>query len=159
MGYVLPETARSLGGVNALSQLPQETKSMKLTIRKLAGIAVGIAVAIVIMMIAEAVGYRLFGLELGPDGAVPAAADVPAGVNVAVLLGWFLGGLIGGYTAILVSRFGWTAWPVAVVIWLAVILRFVLAAAPTWMMVGGVLAPLLGGWLAQRLSKRTVRPA
>lgn len=120
-------------------------------IRKLAGIAVGIAVAIVVMIVAEAIGYRLFGLELGADGAAPVGAAVPDAVQVAVLTGWFLAGLAGGYTAILISRFDRTAWPVAGVIWLAVILRFALGGGPVWMMVGGVVAPPLAGWLAQRL--------
>lgn len=128
-------------------------------IRKLTGIAVGIAVAILVMMVAEAIGFRLFGIELGPDGAAPPTAHLPAGVNLAVLLGWFLGGLLGGYVAILMSRVDWSAWPIAGVIWLAVILRFALSAAPLWMIVGGILAPPLAGWLAQRLPRSRRRAA
>ena len=126
-------------------------------IRKLGGIAAGIAIAIAIMMIAEVIGHALFDVPIAADGASPASVQaLPAEVQLSVLLGWFLGALIGGYASIAVSRFGWTAWAVAAVVLLAVLTYFLLSPMPGWMIAGGIIAPPLGGWLAQLLPRKTL---
>ena len=126
-------------------------------IQKLGGIAAGIAVAIIIMIATEAVGHRLFGSGLAPDGGAPPTVDLPAEVQASVLLGWFLAALLGGYTAVWISRVGATSWAVAGVILLAVAFRFVIAPAPSWMIIGGLVAAPLAGWLAQQIPRRRVK--
>lgn len=123
-------------------------------VRNLGGIAVGLLVAIVIIMAAEAIGHRLFAGGLAPDGGAPPAMALPPEVNASVLAGWFLGALAGGYAAILVSRIKSMAWAVAMVILLAVGFRFAIADAPAWMIAGGLVAPPLAAWIAQRLPVR-----
>ena len=122
-------------------------------IRKLGGIAAGIAIAIAIIMTVDAIGHRLFGIGLGPDGAAPATAVFPTGVLVSSLFGWFLGTLAGGYAAITVSRSGWTAWAVAGAILIAVVANFASEPHPAWMIFGGIVAPSLAGWIAQLLPR------
>jgi hypothetical protein len=125
-------------------------------IRKLGGIAVGMAVALLIMIATEALGHRLFGAGLGPDGGAPPTEALPAEVQAAVLFGWFLASLIGGYAAVWISRVSATAWAVGGLILLAVAFRFMLAPAPQWMIVGGILAAPFGSWLAQQLPRGKV---
>ena len=127
-------------------------------IRKLGGIAVGIAIAVVTMMIAEAVGYRLFGFRLGPDESltVPDTA-LPRGVQLTVVAGWFVGTFVGAYAAWWVSRKRWTAWAVAAAILLAVAIRVMLSATPALMIAGGILGPLIAAAVAQRLPGRRGR--
>ena len=122
-------------------------------IRKLGGIAVGIAVAVAVMMLAESSGYRLFGLDSAAETAGSDAA-LPPGLQLFVVAGWFLGALAGSYAADWVSRAGWTGWIVAAVIALGVVLRAALSITPTWMLAAGVIAPLLAALLAQRLPGR-----
>lgn len=124
-------------------------------IRKLGGIAVGTAIAILIMMMAEAAGHRLFDLPIGPDGETVVAVErLPVGVQLSVGAGWFLGPLIGGYASTCMSRFGWTAWAVAGIIAFTILVYVILAPLPLWMTAGGAAAALLGGWLAQLPPRR-----
>ena len=127
-------------------------------IHRLSGIALGLAIAIAIMISAEAIGYNLFGLGVGPDGAVPAGPP-PTGVRISILLGLFLAALAGGYAAIRLSRAPWTTWVIGVVILMAVVLRFALAPGPLRTLAIGAVAPLLGAWIGQLLAKRSSRPA
>ena len=122
-------------------------------IHKLGGIALGLAIAIAIMIFAEAIGYGLFGIGVGPDGEVPAGPP-PTGVQISILLGWFLAALAGSYAAMWLSRATWTAWVIAVVIVLAVIFRFALAPGPLWTMIAGAIAPLAGAWIAKQLPRK-----
>ena len=124
-------------------------------IRKLGGVALGIAIAVVVMMVAEAIGYRMFGFEMGPDQALPVPdTALPMGVQIAVVAGWFFGTLAGAYAAIWLSRTPWTAWAVAAAIIFGVILRLILSSTPLLMTAGGIAGPLIAAWLAQLLPSR-----
>ena len=78
-------------------------------IRTLGGVAAGIAVAIVLMMIIEAIGNQMFpppALDLNNPNA-PAA--LPFASLAFPVVGWFVATLAGGWFAIQISSRDWTS--------------------------------------------------
>ena len=122
-------------------------------IRTLAGVVAGIAVAIILMMIVEALGNSMFPpppIDLQNPNA-PAALPFPN--QLFPILGWFLASLAGGWIAIQLSKRDWTSWLIAASVLVGGLLDFALGRHALWVMVVGVLAPLGAAWLAQRLPR------
>ena len=123
--------------------------------RTLAGTAVGIGIAVLIMIIAEAIGNRMFGLALDPDQALPLTdASLPPGAQLSVVAGWFAGTFLGALAALWISRVAWTAWAVAGAILVGIVARILLSSTPPLMIAGGLAGPLLGAFLAGLLGPR-----
>ena len=61
------------------------------------------------------------------------------------------------WVAVRVSGEKWPGWAIAACVLAATILNLALITHPTWVIVAGVTAPLLGGWIAQHLPKRGSR--
>ena len=123
-------------------------------IRTLAGVAAGIAVAIVLMMIVEASGNALFpppALDLNNPNA---PAGLPFMNQLFPVLAWFLAAVAGGWLAILTSARPWTSWLVAASVLVGEILDFALGRHSAWVMIVGVVAPVIGAWVAQKLPGR-----
>ena len=127
-------------------------------IRTLAGVAAGIAIAIVLMMLTEALGNALFpppSVDLNnPD----APTALPFVNQLFPILGWFVSSLLGGWLAIQVSAREGTAWLVAASVLVGELLDFSLGRHAVWVMVVGVLVPLAAAWLAQKLPRWQMRP-
>ena len=121
-------------------------------IRTLGGIVAGMAAAITLMMITEAIGNQIAPaparLEIEDIADTP---PLPLMTMMFPIFGWFLGALVGGFLAIKISDKPWTAWAIAAVVLAATLLNFVLMAYPVWAMIVGLIMPVLGGWLAQRI--------
>lgn len=127
-------------------------------IRTLSGAALGIGIAVITMMIAEAIGNQLFGLPLAPDQALPVAdGTLPTGLQAAVVIGWLLGTLLGATAAVWVSRVRITAWIVAAVILIGVAVRVLMLATPPLMIAAGLVLPIAAAWIAQRIGLRFKR--
>ena len=120
-------------------------------VRTLAGVAAGIAIAIILIMMTEALGNALFpppALDLNnPD----APSALPFANQLFPILGWFAASLIGGWLAIQISSRAWAAWLVAASVLVGALLDFSLGRHALWVMAAGVVAPLLAAWLAQKL--------
>lgn len=124
-------------------------------IRTLSGAVLGIGIAVVTMIVAEAIGNRLFGFPIGPGQALPVTDQaLPTGVQVAVVAGWFLGTLLGSTAAVWASRVRITAWIVAAAILIGVVARVLMSATPPLMIAAGIVLPLLAAWLGQRAGLR-----
>ena len=125
-------------------------------IRTLAGVAAGIAVAIVLMMIVEAAGNALFpppALDLNNPNA---PAGLPFVNQLFPILGWFLAALAGGWIAIQLSARTWTSWLIAASVLVGEFLDFALGRHALWVIVVGVVAPVIGAWVAQRLPRHSI---
>jgi MFS family permease len=121
-------------------------------IRTLGGIAAGLASAIVLMMITEAIGNHLSpeptAIALEGVGETP---SVPLLNLLFPVIGWFLGALVGGWLSIRISDRPWTAWAVAAVVFVATLINFLFMAYPAWLIVVGLVVTPLGAWLAQKI--------
>lgn len=121
-------------------------------IRTLGGIVAGMAAAITLIMVTEAIGN-----QIAPAPAQLEFTDItrtpplPLMTLLFPILGWFLGALVGGFIAIKVSDRPWTAWVIAGAVLVATGFNFILMAFPPWVIVAGLIVPVLGGWLAQRI--------
>lgn len=122
-------------------------------IRTLAGVAAGIAVAIILMMLVEGLGNSMFPpppIDLNrPD----APTAIPFPNQLYPILGWFAASLVGGWLAIQVSARQWTSWLVAGSVVVGELLDFSLGRHALWVMAAGILAPPAAAWLAQRLPR------
>ncbi len=118
-----------------------------------AGVAAGIAVAIVLIMVTEALGNALFpppALDLNnPD----APNELPFVNQLFPILAWFIASLVGGWLAIQVSAREGAAWLVSASVLVGELLDFSLGRHAAWVMVVGVLVPLVAAWLAQKLPR------
>ena len=126
-------------------------------IRTLGGVAAGIAIAIVLMMVVEAIGNQLFpppAIDLNNPNA-PAA--LPLANQLFPILGRFVATLVGGWFAIKISRLEWTAWVVAVSVLVGELTDYLLGQHQAWVMAAGIIAPILGAWIAQKLCRRSTR--
>ena len=128
-------------------------------LRILMGLAAGLAVAIVTIILAEAIGNLLFPPPRGFDMAQSSAESLPIETLVWPVIGWFLGSLAGSALAVHLSRERWVGWAIVGLVLAATVFNFALITHPLWMMVAGPLAAILGGWLGQQVAKRTRRSA
>lgn len=128
--------------------------------RKLIGILVGAVVAMLTVAIVEMLGHRLYPPQVGldmrsPDGVASYIAAAPTGALVAVVLAWFAGAALGGWTAARIGRWPAAAWIIAALIALGGVYNATQIPAPLWMQIATVLAPALGGLVAHALGRRT----
>lgn len=120
-------------------------------VRNLAGLAAGLAVALIAIVLVEAVGHQLFPAPPGYDMSQSSSLALPVETLIWPVIGWLLGALAGSWVALRISGTPWTGWAIAGLVLAATVLNFALIAHPAWMMVAGALGPVLGGWIAQRL--------
>ena len=116
-------------------------------IHKIGGFAAGLFVALLTMMILESAGNRLFESGLADDASAESAvaiAQQPLGLLLFIVAGWFLGALLGAAATIYISRVRLLGWGIAVVLLAGAAARFAMMPHPTWMIVGGIVAPIAG---------------
>ena len=146
-------------GVNAV-EVPgnlQPAARCRRMIRTLAGAATGIAIAIVLMMLVEALGNTVSpppALDLNNPNA-PSA--LPVVNQLFPILGWFIATLVGGWFAIQVSSRDWASWIVAASVLVGQPADYLLGRHPLWVMALGLLAPPAAAWIAQKLPGRAKR--
>lgn len=132
-------------------------------VRTLGGITAGMAGALVIIMVSEAIGDQFARIPTGIEiGALTDPAPPPLLTLIVPVLGWFLGATLGAWLAIRISGRRGTAWAVAAAAVAAISLKLVLFYYPPWIIAAGLVAPLLGAWLARRYAgtnRRFGRPA
>ena len=126
-------------------------------LRTLMGLAAGLAVAIVTIMIVEAIGSMLFPPPRGYDMTAGSAVALPIETLMWPVIGWFLGSLAGSAIAVHLSGQRWVGWVIVVLVLAATVLNFALITHPTWMMVAGPVAAILGGSIGQQVAARTSR--
>ena len=80
---------------------------------------------------------------------------LPIGAQLIVALAWLVGALVGGWVAGAISRRNWTVWAIAGVVAVIAIGSIVMVSYPLLLNVAAVVAPLIGGYLATLLLRRT----
>lgn len=123
-------------------------------IRMLGGVAAGIATAITLMMLIEAVGNQIFPPPTVDLNNPNAPLALPLANQLFPLAGWFLAALAGGWLAVQISGRASTSWLVAASVIAGQLLAYLLGRHPAWLIVAGVVAPLVAAWLAQKLPGR-----
>ena len=121
--------------------------------RTIGAVAGGIAVALLVIMLVEAIGNSLYPPPAGIDlQDADAVSRIPFRTLIFPVIAWFLGALAGGIVAVWVSRLRWSAWPVAAAVLVGTVAQFALMAHPLWMIIAGLIAPIIAALLAQRLA-------
>ena len=125
--------------------------------RILLGVLAGAILAGLCVYVVELVGHSLFPLPPGLDPKDPAdlpavMAAMPAAAKAMVLLGWFVGALLGAWAANRIARRALAGWIVALLVVAAGVATMAMIPHPAWMWAGGILLPPAAAWLAQRLA-------
>jgi hypothetical protein len=123
------------------------------------GIVAGIVVAFLCVFAVEIVGHSLYPTPAGLDVNDPAdqvrlMAAMPTAAKAVVLVAWFIGALAGAWVANRIAGHSIAGWVVALLVIAAGIATMLMIPHPAWMWAGGILLPLLAGWIAERLTAR-----
>ncbi len=132
--------------------------------RKILGTFVGLCVAVMVVVIVQAVGHRIWPLPQGVDfrDAEQVAALVralPAGALLWVAFSYFTGTLAGAYAALKIARDAWAStWPAVAVegVLLAFgVMNLMALPHPAWFWVTALASFPLGAFVAIRLARKT----
>ena len=122
-------------------------------IHRLIGLAAGLAVALASIVFVEFVGNQFFPPPRGYDMSAGSALSLPVANLMWPVIGWFVGAMAGAWVAVRISGERWTGWAIAALVLAATIFNFAMITHPTWMLIVGPLAPIIGAWVGQMLSK------
>ena len=124
--------------------------------RGVIAIVAGAVVGLLIMICLAVLGGLIFpgSAQVSAISAEQVAAafpDLPAGAKAAIILAWFGGTLAGALVAKRIARRGWAAWTIGGIFAVYVLLNVLILPMPGWMQAVAILAPLLGGLIANHL--------
>ena len=132
--------------------------------RTLAGILVGILVAIATVLAISLIGDLIFpaNADAGvrdPEQISTAFSTAPIGAQIFLVLAWLGGAFAGGIVARRISRQGWPVLLIAALLFLAALPIISIVAVPAWLMAALLAAPIVGGFLARHISAQAMAPA
>ena len=118
--------------------------------RILMGLVAGAVAAFASVWLVETIGHLVYPVQAdmssGNEEQMAALVrGLPRGALAFVVAAWFVGALVGGAVAAIISRRRWTAWLIAALVGLASIMTIFMIPHPEWMQVSALIAPLLGG--------------
>lgn len=124
-----------------------------LWLRRIGGALVGAILFGLTVTVVETLNWQLFPLPAGVDPGDPAqmaaaVQSIPFIAKAIVLKGYFLGALIGGWSALAIARWVPALLVVVGMAWLGAAFNIMAIPHPVWMAIGSFVAPALGGWLA-----------
>jgi hypothetical protein len=133
-------------------------------IRSILGIVAGIVVAVLTVMAVQALGHALYpypaDIDLNdPEQIARVFPTIPLAAKLFVVAAWFGGGLAGAAVAKAIAGRDWAAWTIAVLIAIGALTNIFVIPHPVWMQVSAIVAPLLGGLVANHLVRRRDRAA
>ncbi len=125
-------------------------------VRIIGGIVAGAATAVAVIMLIETIGHLAFPLPddlalRDPETVAEPVPAMPAAAKLIVVMAWFGGALAGGYVAKRICGRRWAAWAIAALVAAAGIVNVMMIPHPVWMQIAAVIAPLVGGLLAEHL--------
>jgi hypothetical protein len=119
-------------------------------------IVLGIVLGFVTMLAVALLGGLLFPSDARIDSVsaeqlVAVFPTIPMGAKIAIILSWFAGALVGAMIAKRIAGRGWAAWTITAIFAVYVLLTVLVLPMPGWLQVVAVVAPLIGGLLANHL--------
>lgn len=125
-------------------------------LKVIGGIIAGLVTIFVSVSLIQWIGHQAFPISGEVNLRDPAAnptlvTSAPLGAQLFVVGAWFVGALLGGLVAGRVSGRHWQVWAMACFVVLAALGNIFMIPHPTWMQIGAVAAPLLGGFVASRM--------
>ena len=133
-------------------------------VRIILGVVIGVVIGGLVVFLVEGAGHAMYPPPPGTDLSNPESlktlmATMPTGALVMVMLGWFLGSLAGAWIARLVAKRDIAAWIVAILFICLTATNFLYIPHPVWMMIAGVLIPMVSAWLVTRWPLPAPAPA
>jgi hypothetical protein len=130
-------------------------------LRLFLGLAAGVVVAFVTMIVLEVIGFVVFPPPAGlnpadPDDVKLMMAAAPLAAKAWVVFGWFAAALAGGWLARRLAQRPWAGWVIAGMIVLGGVVNLMQIPHPLWMQLATFAAPLLGGWIVMQLPRADV---
>lgn len=126
--------------------------------RAILGIVAGLIALAVTMMVVS-----LIGAQFVPSPPAMNTSSVESIKQTYASLGtdtwalmlatWFLGALAGAWIAKTIVGRSWAAWTMAGIILVYLLITVLMLPMPGWMQVAALLAPILAGFIANRLVK------
>lgn len=116
-------------------------------LRTIVGTIVGILLAFGLLHI-----MQMAGSNVAPEVYDPATGEIliPIGSTIALLAGWFVGSFAGSWLAMRVSGSNAPGWIVGGAMVGAALYRAWTISDAWWIILAGLLVPLLATWLAQK---------
>lgn len=128
-------------------------------VRIILGIVIGLVAAFGTIWAVDLAGHAVHPIPAGLNMADPASVgsyigSMPPLALAIVVLAWFLGSLIGGLIAATIAQRDWAVWFVAGLVLLGSVANIAMISHPLVLQIGAIVAPILGGLLAQAIYRR-----
>ena len=134
----------------------------RLYIRRIIGILVGLAIAVLLIDGAWGLAGRWFPSPVSPDSDdVTTLAGfviaMPFAGKLLVVAGWLVAGFVAAFAALRIAQWRPAGWIVAALIVALDLWNATQLAQPIWMLAMNAIAPFAGAWAAERHFHRARR--
>jgi len=118
----------------------------------LAGLMAAVAMMVLVMFVGSILGATVPAMNpSSPESIRGAYAALGTETLLLLLTCWFLGSLAGAFVAKKIAGMSLAAWTVAGLMFAYLLLTVLMLPMPGWMQVAALAAPLIAGYLANRL--------